>query len=60
MNATRFLAKKFLRSIQKTNTNANVYQSKRLMTIWYPDAKFERDFKVNYINFENLQLILFL
>lgn len=25
-------------------------QSSRMMTIWYPDAKFERQFKVGFLN----------
>lgn len=44
---------RFLISTLNTSPNSvvahNAFQSKRNLNIWYPDAKFEREFKVyNY------------
>lgn len=55
MSAARFLVGKLVRSIGTTSKNANFYQSKRSMTIWYPDAKFEREFRVIF----NFLIILY-
>lgn len=50
MSAARLFVGNFMRPVFGTaSTNSNFYQLKRSMTIWYPDAEFEREFKVDIL-----------
>lgn len=50
MITTTRLIGRVLNSVINSSTNAivvsNALESKRNLSIWYPDAKFEREFKV--------------